>query len=227
MCYLKPDIFHSSLTHWKSFTKFDDKSINTLNCSNCIYLITCSTCGLQHVGETVQFLRNRCSGHRTGMRNPFADNWCKILNKHFGVGLCINVNYLVIIIEKLSRSGRDDNDICISGKTVDRQKKEMEWMLTLETVNPYGLSDRVGDEYMTEKYSRVAGNNFFSLYCLYKCPEYNYSKIKLDNFFLKQNFVKILNTHLDHNLKDTGYFIRVSIKSFKMSFFKHVCNDGL
>ena len=41
------------------------------------------------------------------MRNPFADNWCKILNKHFGVGLCINVNYLVIIIEKLSRSGNN------------------------------------------------------------------------------------------------------------------------
>ena len=69
----------------------------------------------------------------------------------------------------------------------------MEWMLTLETVNPYGLNDRVGDEYMTEKDSRVVGNNFFSLYRLYKCPEYNYSKIKLDIFFLKQNFVKILN----------------------------------
>ena len=42
---------------------------------------------------------------------------------------------------------------------------------------------------------------------------------------MKQNFVKILNTHLDHNLKDTYYFIRVSIKSFKKSFLKHVCND--
>ena len=42
---------------------------------------------------------------------------------------------------------------------------------------------------------------------------------------MKQNFVKILTTHLDHNLKDAGYFIRVSIKSFKKSFLKHVCND--
>ena len=53
------------------------------------------------------------------MSNPFADNRCKIINKHFGVGLSRNVNYLVIITEKLSRSGRDDNDIHISGKTVD------------------------------------------------------------------------------------------------------------
>ena len=60
---------------------------------------------------------------------------------------------------------------------------------------------------------------------LYKRPEYNYSKNKLDNSFLKQNFVKILTTHLDHNLKDAGYFIRVSIKSFKKSFLKHICND--
>ena len=36
---------------------------------------------------------------------------------------------------------------------------------------------------------------------------------------------KILTTHLDHNLKDAGYFIRVSIKSFKKSFLKHICND--
>ena len=42
---------------------------------------------------------------------------------------------------------------------------------------------------------------------------------------MKQNFVKILTTHLDHNLEDAGYFIRVSIKSFKKSFLKHICND--
>ena len=42
---------------------------------------------------------------------------------------------------------------------------------------------------------------------------------------MKQSFVKILTTHLDHNLKDAGYVIRVSIKSFKKSFLKHICND--
>ena len=59
----------------------------------------------------------------------------------------------------------------------------------------------------------------------YHCPEYNYSKNKLDDSFLKQNFVKNLTTHLDHNLKDAGCFIRVSIKFFKRSFLKHICND--
>ena len=122
---LKPsDSFHSSLTPRKYGTKCDDKNINTLNCStsNFIYLINCCRCGLPYVGETVQSLRDRFSGHRAGMKNQFADKRCKILDKHFSVFLCRNANYTVNIIEKLSRSGRDDNGIPIPGVTVDRPK---------------------------------------------------------------------------------------------------------
>ena len=85
------------------------------------------------------------------MKNPYADNKCKILSKHFSVDLCRNANYIVNIIEKLSASGRDDNGIPIPGVTVESHKKERKWMLTLQTVHPYGLNDRVGDEYMVEK----------------------------------------------------------------------------
>ena len=95
---------------------------------------TCCGCVLQYVGETVQSLRDRFSGHRAGMKNPFADNKCKIITKHFGVGLCMN-----------------DNGIPITGVTVEGQKKETKWMLTLQTIYRYGLNDRVGDEYMAEK----------------------------------------------------------------------------
>ena len=42
---------------------------------------------------------------------------------------------------------------------------------------------------------------------------------------MKQNFVKIFTTHLANNLKDAGYFIPVSIKSFKKFFLKPVRND--
>ena len=45
---------------------------------------------------------------------------------------------------------------------------------------------------MAEKESRVVGKTFLPLYLLYKRPDYNYPKIKLDNFLLKQNFIKIL-----------------------------------
>ena len=123
---MKPsDSFHSSLTHRKCVTKCDDKNINTRNCStsNCMYLITCCRCGLQYVGETVQSLRDRFSGHRVGMKNRFAHNRCKIPSKHFSIGLCKNANYIVNIIEKLSGSGRDDNGNPIPGKPLKNRNK--------------------------------------------------------------------------------------------------------
>ena len=61
---------------------------------------------------------------------------------------------------------------------------------------------------MAEEQIRVVGIKFLLLHRLYKQPDYNYSKIKLDNYFLKQNFVKIVTTHLDHNLKVASYWAR-------------------
>ena len=69
-------------------------------------------------------------------------------------------------------------------------------MLTFQTVDPYGLNDRAGDEYMVEKDSRVVGNKFLSLHRLYKRSEYNYSKINL--IILSWN--KILLKFLPHIL---------------------------
>ena len=100
------------------------------------------------------------------------------------------------------------------------EKTETKWMLTLQKVYPFGLNDRISDEYMTEKECRVVSKKFFPLHRLHNRPPYNANKTKLDNSFLKNNFIKILQTHLDVNIKDAGYFIRVSIKSFKKSTLK-------
>ena len=54
---------------------------------------------------------------------------------------------------------------------------------------------------MTGKDSRVVGNKFLLLQRLYKRPEYNYSQIKLDKSLLKENFLEMFITHLDHNSK--------------------------
>ena len=100
-------------------------------------------------------------------------------------------------------------------------------MLTLQTVCLCRLNDRVDAEYMVERDSRVVKNKFLPLHHIYTNVQsiYNYSKFELDNSFLKQNFVKILTTYLDHNFKDAGYFICVSIKYIKKPFLKHICND--
>ena len=93
------------------------------------------------------------------MKNPSADNKCLILSKYFCVGSCRNSNYVVNIIDKLSGPRRDENGIPIPGVTVERQKKETKCILTLQTVYPCGLNDRVGDEYMAEKESRVINSH--------------------------------------------------------------------
>ena len=79
-----------------------------VNCHsrNVIYLLTCSTCGLQYVGETSQKLNERFSGHRSGIRNPQKYGTCKILSQHFNKGLCKDSTYNVQILEKLEASGR-------------------------------------------------------------------------------------------------------------------------
>ena len=101
---------------------------------------------------------DRSSGHRTGMKNPFVDNKCKILSQNFHVGICRNANYLFNIIQKFYESQKDDYDTPIPGLTVGRQKKEMKWMLILQTAYRYDLNDRLVDEYMAEKESSVVGD---------------------------------------------------------------------
>ena len=44
---------------------------------------------------------------RNKYEKSFADTKCKILSKHFGVGLCRNANYVVNIIEKVYELERD------------------------------------------------------------------------------------------------------------------------
>ena len=42
-------------------------------------------------------------------------------------------------------------DLCRNANYII-QKKETKWMLAFQTVYPYGLNDRVGDECMTKRY---------------------------------------------------------------------------
>ena len=69
--------------------------------ANVIYLITCSKCKLQYVGETIQQLNKRFNWHKSGFRDPVKYGHCKILSDHFTKGLCAGVKYKVQIIEKM------------------------------------------------------------------------------------------------------------------------------
>ena len=127
-------IFASTLTR-KNYTIINHTP-NPLTCSseNIIYLITCSRCSIQYVGETKQKLSIRMNNHRTAIRGQKNT----ILTEHFREegGCCIN-HCIVQPIEKIDDSG--------SNKDQKRRRLEREafWIKELRTLTPYGLNDRL------------------------------------------------------------------------------------
>ena len=77
---------------------------NSLNCHspNVVYLLTCSNCKLQYVGETALKISERFNWHRSCFKYPAHYGFCNRLSNHFSEGLCKNANYSVQIIEKVT-----------------------------------------------------------------------------------------------------------------------------
>ena len=98
--YFKPsDSIISTVTHRIYSCTNKDAYPAHCNSSNVIYLITCSTCKLQYVGETAQKLNIRFAKHRECMKGNVKSNSCKRISDHFSSGLCKGSDYTVQIIE--------------------------------------------------------------------------------------------------------------------------------
>ena len=115
---------------------------NSLNCHspNVVYLLTCSNCKLQYVGETALKISERFNWHRSCFKYPAHYGFCNRLSNHFSEGLCKNANYSVQIIEKLEGDGRTERNALNSQVTSLRKARETHWMLKLRTVYPFGLN---------------------------------------------------------------------------------------
>ena len=80
--------------------------------------------------------------HVLGISNPTKYSFCKILSFHSV--------YFVQIIEKLEGTGKTSRGGMDLTVKLLRKACELYWMLKLRTVFPYGINDRVGDEYKNE-----------------------------------------------------------------------------
>ena len=214
------DHFVSSSTH-RIYEALIPPDIFSLDCnsSNVIYLITCKKCYLQYVGETAQKLRERCTHHRSCMNYPEKDNNCRILSDHFSKGACRNAKFSVHIIEKLPGDGRDEDGNVDSAMTTIRRKKETAWMLKLRTVFPYGLNDRVGDEYMSEKGNCNVASKFPTLK-----RNGNRFRVRTKTYassnFICEHFIYILNESFRNNIKNSMNLVRVLLSSLSKSACK-------
>ena len=109
-----------------------------LNCESrdVIYLISCSRCGVQYVGETKQMVRSRLNQHRSSVRlNKIGTH----LAKHFRpgpsnvLGCCLDD----MTIQPLEYVGAGDKRT--------RVIREDYWIKELRTMYPYGLNERHED----------------------------------------------------------------------------------
>ena len=73
---------------------------------NVSYLITCSRCFLQYVGEIGQSISERFNCHKACLKNPKEYGFYLILSEHFHTGMCKNATHTIQILEKLDGNGR-------------------------------------------------------------------------------------------------------------------------
>ena len=190
------------------------------HCSNVIYLITCNKCFLQYVGETAQSLNARFNGHRTGIKNPEKHGFCRILAEHFNHGNCKGASYKVQILEKLEGNGRTARGALDASQTSRRKARELYWTLKLRTVFPYGLNDRVGDEYKSSDHEGLIGKKFPPL--SRKHQRFARGSHNTKNNCNPKEFVKKFLHNLKHDLPNILNFSRVSLLSMNKSSLKQI-----
>ena len=129
--------FTSTVTNKKY--EIINHSTETISChsQNVIYLLSCTECHIQYVGETTLPLHKRMNIHRK------AKTGCENIIKHFKDS-CPQAKFTVQIIEKFIGSGYVRGKVC-PVKKEERLKREDHWMKSLRTIHPYGLNDKVRD----------------------------------------------------------------------------------
>ena len=128
---IKKMIFTSSITK-RSYKKYDLCYRGDCNTRNVIYLLTCSKCTSQYVGETKRTLCERMKEHLADIRHvrdsPVA--------RHFTSPDHNIDNFSYEIIEIGTRNPDSDTT------TSHRREREMYWIHQLKTLFPRGMNNR-------------------------------------------------------------------------------------
>ena len=106
----------------------------TCKLQNYVYLLTCKSCFVQYVGESVIPLHKRINIHRKGKSG------CEVLINHF-THVCPNSSFFIQILEVLPGDGYKDGALDPE-MSAFRKDREDFWMKTLRTIYPYGLCDK-------------------------------------------------------------------------------------
>ena len=188
--------------------------------ANLVYLLTCNKCSLQYVGETGQGLNKRFSKHRQGIEGTGESTGCRILSEHFNSGLCKNASYTVTILEKLEGLGRTKHGAIDLNVRRIRHQREKHWMLKMRTVYPFGLNDRVGDEFQKGTDENLISPKFPKLPRQFvRGTKGNHLS---NNQMSADQFLNQLDSVLKLNLNEAMNLLRMNLNSFNKKTLKEI-----
>ena len=127
------------------------------------------------------------------------------MNTHFSKGYCKDSSYAVNIIEKLEGTGHTDRNTMDFAAKLIRKARETYWMHELQNIFPYGLNNRIGDEFKTDNKHINVSVKFSSL------PRKHIRTNRGKNhkgfpLLLPQQFLNDLNHMLNTSIKDAPNF---------------------
>ena len=113
-----------------------DVDLNNIHCKlqNYIYVLKCSSCHVQYVGESIVPLNLRMNIHRRGKSG------CEVSIDHYK-NVCPGATFSIQVLEKLPGDGYKNGKMDLAMLKY-RLEREDYWMKTLRTVYPYGLNDK-------------------------------------------------------------------------------------
>ena len=120
--------FHSTTTGKSHHTKGNI----TCTTSNVVYLITCTVCRIQYVGETKTTLKKRFYGHRSTVTTAKLDT---PVGNHFNLP---NHSISDMILQGIESLGTRPDNV--------RMSREKVWMRRLLTIQPRGLNIQEGND---------------------------------------------------------------------------------
>ena len=91
-------------TFYSTGQRFEIKSHITCETSNVIYMIQCTKCNLQYIGETKRRLKDRFNEHRRPIINPFCSYTPTAVSRHFLISGHAEDHMILIPLEQLHTS---------------------------------------------------------------------------------------------------------------------------
>ena len=194
-------------------TRFIFDDIGTFSCKSSflIYLITCSDCGIQYVGQTIQHLHERLNGHRSSVKkstNTF-------IYQHYSEGghdFCKAKIQIIDILDPQIYSRYDLDQL------------ERFWINTLCTVFPLGLNDKI------QGVGNISSNKYNSHYeCYYNKPVARYKrghgkkrklKNKINKLVYNVDSIQEIVNELLYLFKNNSQQLYIKLKSFNKNKIK-------